>query len=299
MYLNNNLYGVILIIAASLLHVIINNILKHILSCEIPPLLLIFYKSGLCVLIMLPLMRKRMGEVKRLFFNKKFVLLNILRGGAGFLGSLFWILAIETLSISECVAISFTTPLFITLLASLFLNERITNMHWLLLFIGFIGAMMIIRPISTDFNIYSIYPIIAAFLWATSALIVRVISFKYSVVSAIFLPKSISFIISAMIIASFTSVKAQYTALNVVDAMYMILFVSITALLIELLMALSYKKAPMSIVIPFDFTRLIFSSIIDYTFYNQLIGIWTVVGAISIILSSILIYKSTPNKRFA
>ncbi|MDZ5762121.1 DMT family transporter [Candidatus Cyrtobacter comes] len=288
MSLNNKSQSVLLIIGASFLNVINNNLQKYLISSNVSGVLMFFYISAFGMLVMLPVVFFKKNEIKMLFYNKKIALLNFLRGGVGLLGFLFWISALDKVSISQCVAISFTTPLFITLLASIFLKEKVSRMHWVLLFIGFIGTLTILRP-TKNLNLYSFYPLFASFLWACSALILKIMSTNYSISSAVFLPKFIKFLIALVVLILFKD--TEHYVLQESNLILGLVVISLINLAVVIMMAIAYRSVAISVVIPFDFTRLIFSAIMDYILYAELIGYMTAIGACLIIISSTCIYK--------
>jgi drug/metabolite transporter (DMT)-like permease len=50
----------------------------------------------------------------------------------------------------------------------------------------------------------------------------------------------------------------------------------------------SYAKADLSTVQPFDFTRLIFTAIISYFFFQEIIDFWVIIGSLVILSGTIL-----------
>ncbi len=289
MALTNQAHGALLIVMASLLNVINNNVQKYLISSNISGVLMFFYISAFGLLFMLPVILYKWHEIKSLFSNKKIALLNFLRGGVGLLGFLLWVYALENVSVSQCVAISFTTPLFITFLASIFLKEKVSKIHWLLLCVGFIGTLTILRP-TQNFNIYFCYPLFASFLWACSALILKVMSINYSVQSAIFLPKFIKFLIAFAVLALFKDDAENYIIYNS-NLLLGLVVASLINIAVIAMMAVAYRGVAISVIIPFDFTRLIFSAVADYMIYAELIGYTTAIGSCLIIISSTYIYK--------
>jgi drug/metabolite transporter (DMT)-like permease len=74
----------------------------------------------------------------------------------------FW--AIGHLPLAQAVALSYSTPIFVTIAAVLFLHEQVRARRWAAVALGFVGVIIIIRPGSADFTAGSLVALIAAVL---------------------------------------------------------------------------------------------------------------------------------------
>ena len=87
-----------------------------------------------------------------------------------------WILyfiALPRTEISVAAAAYYTSPLFIVLLASLFLHERVGARGWLTVALGFAGTLLILRPGGELFNRWSLLPVAAALCYALAMILTR------------------------------------------------------------------------------------------------------------------------------
>ena len=80
---------------------------------------------------------------------------------------------IQTIPLAEATIITFLGPLFVTLLAVLFLGERVTPLRLLCIVAGFVGAAIVIRPGSDVFRLESLLIIMNAFLYACYQIMTR------------------------------------------------------------------------------------------------------------------------------
>ncbi len=69
-----------------------------------------------------------------------------LRSTTGVASMLSWFWAVSVMPMAEAVALSFTTPFFVTILAALVLGEIVRIRRWSAVFVGFVGAIVIVRP---------------------------------------------------------------------------------------------------------------------------------------------------------
>ncbi len=86
----------------------------------------------------------------------------------------FW--AIVHLPLAEAVAISYSTPLFVTILAVLFLGEVVGLRRWSAVLAGFVGVLIIMQPGSQTFNADMMIALMAAVMSAIVAISIKVLS---------------------------------------------------------------------------------------------------------------------------
>jgi drug/metabolite transporter (DMT)-like permease len=86
----------------------------------------------------------------------------------------FW--AIGHLPLAQAVALSYSTPIFVTIAAVLFLHEQVRARRWAAVAVGFIGVIIIIRPGSADFTIGTLVALIAAVLSGIVSVQIKLLS---------------------------------------------------------------------------------------------------------------------------
>ena len=269
--------GISLVISSSLCYAILNSILKKI-GHDIPPLVLVFYRNLFLVIILIPFLFISNKELRPLFQKNNF-LLNVVRGSFGFLGIYFWITAVNKLPITECVAISFTTPLFITLFAIILLKEKVSTIKWLYLLTGFFGSLIVMSPDFHTLSFHSLLVVAAAVFWAASAIVIKIFVIYHHPIPVIIFTSSVSLLLSIHSLI-------KNPILPNINQLLLIVISSILSALAQTLMAFAYKKTYITVVVPFDFTRLIFAAIIAYFLFNEIISTSTIIGSIMIIISA-------------
>jgi drug/metabolite transporter (DMT)-like permease len=86
----------------------------------------------------------------------------------------FW--AIANLPLAQAVAISYSTPIFITVFAVLVLHEVVKARRWTAVAAGFLGVMIIVRPGAEGFSYASLVALTAAIASAMVAISIKVLS---------------------------------------------------------------------------------------------------------------------------
>lgn len=209
--------------------------------------------------------------------------LQLLRSLLSILESGCFILAFRYLSLADAHSIGALTPIVVVVLSYIFLREKISTLIWFAVFIGFIGVLIVMRPGLTVFDPASLIPLAAAFFLGLYQIVTRKVSavdnnetsLFYAGIVGMFLMGFISFFywkpISVDFILMFLGVGALYSSG---------VYFQIVAL----------SKARASIVQPFHYTLIFWSIIFGFLFYKDIPDLFTITGAVVIIISGVYIF---------
>jgi len=98
---------------------------------------------------------------------------HFIRGVCVVFANSFLFLGLATLPIADAVAVFFVSPLVITVFSVIFLRETVGARRWLAVAIGFIGVVLIVKPGTSAFQLASLFPMLAAALYAMMHIIAR------------------------------------------------------------------------------------------------------------------------------
>ncbi|WP_350017211.1 EamA family transporter [Rhodanobacter sp. IGA1.0] len=129
-------------------------------SAQLHPFQITFFRSGFGALFALPLLHGHGWQLLRTP-RLGFYIVRCVLGMGGMLAG-FW--AIVNLPLAEAVALSYSSPLFVTIGAVLFLGEVVRMRRWSAVVAGFIGVLVIVRPGSDAFTGGSLVALLAAAL---------------------------------------------------------------------------------------------------------------------------------------
>jgi drug/metabolite transporter (DMT)-like permease len=174
--------------------------------------------------------------------------------------------------LAEATALSYTTPLFATLGAVLFLGEVVGKRRWWALFAGFVGTMIILRPGIETITLPALYAIGGAVFVATSALLVKVLSRTDS-------PDTI-----VLYMAVFSTPLSLIAALFVwvtpsLETLLWMTGIGLFSTLAHLAYTRSFAIADASVVLPYDYIRLLMVAALGFGVYGEVLDFWTWVGA--------------------
>lgn len=196
-----------------------------------------------------------------------------------------WFIALTLLPFADLTAITFTSPLFITVLAMLFLNERIHGFRWTALVVGFIGVLIMIGPHLTLGAGASIGVWIAlgtSVLSALAMLFLRSMSGREHAITITFYFSLTTMAVSA--ISAFWGWPAPSAS-----QWLLIIAVGVLGAIGQLLLSYSYRYAEASTLAPLDYANLVYATVIGYFLFGELPGWSTWLGAPLVVASGLLI----------
>lgn len=141
-------------------------------SSELHPFEIAFFRNLFGLLFALPLLlRHGPGLLRTDKFGMYF-----LRCAVGIASMLCGFWAIVNLPLAQAVSISYSTPLFVTILAVFVLGEVVRARRWTAVIIGFLGVMIIVRPGAEGFQIGALIALTAAALSGSVAVSIKLLS---------------------------------------------------------------------------------------------------------------------------
>lgn len=206
--------------------------------------------------------------------------------------------ALPHVALSVAAATYYTLPLFITLLAAMFLGERVGLQGWAAVALGFLGVLAILKPKAGDFNAYALLPLVSAVLYALAMILTRtrcrgenplVLSFCLNLAML-----SIGAVASLALwlwqpagTATDQFLLGQWIAMSAREWMAMGLLAA--AILIGSIgAAIAYQAGPSSIVSTFDFAYLGFAALWGLAFFGEVPDAVSGIGIGLIVLAGIL-----------
>lgn len=151
------LRAVLLMLASASLFALMAVVIR-LASAQLHPFQITFFRSAFGALFALPLLYVHGWQLLRTP-RLGFYFLRCVLGMGGMLAG-FW--AIVNLPLAEAVALSYSSPLFVTIGAVLFLGEIVRQRRWSAVLVGFIGVLVIVRPGSAAFTPGSLVALMAA-----------------------------------------------------------------------------------------------------------------------------------------
>ena len=215
--------------------------------------------------------------------------LQLLRSAFMLGSTTFYFAGVQYLPLTEANAINFLTPVLVVILAQPILGEHVSLQRWIGVGIGFIGAMIIIRPGSGLMDL-------AAVILITSALCNACYQLSTRKLGGIDDPLT-----TVLYTALVGSIGASFVVpfhFEPMDAEGWLLMIAIGAfaLIGHFSLIKAYRLAPAPTIAPFGYSILLWSVIFGYLLFNHLPDLWTLLGAAIIVIGGITILRARPAK---
>ena len=107
--------------------------------------------------------------------------LTIVRVICFFFGFSFFYISLTYMSLAMANALFFSSPFFVSILATIFLKEKVGIRRWLAILIGFLGVYIVLNPNFNDFDYMKLAPVACALCYSISMTITKITSNKDNV----------------------------------------------------------------------------------------------------------------------
>ena len=295
---NNNPKGIILILTGMALFSIQDSLIKFVF--EEASLYELYFGRTLTALILLLVFLKVKSQ--KLILKTHYPLLTTLRVICFFFGFSFFYISLTFMSLAMANALFFSSPFFISILAIIFLGEKVGIKRWLAIFVGFIGVYIVLNPDFNDFNYMKLAPVACALCYAISMTITKITSDKdnvYTQMSHLYFGA-----IGISILFFIFTGKGQFNTFsdptfqfifrewfsNPTYAWPYIIAMGFVAAVSFYCVFSAYSVASPSVVSLFEYSLIIWAIIIGYILFNDVPTIRTFVGVALIIGAGVYIY---------
>ncbi|MDB6442535.1 MULTISPECIES: DMT family transporter [Pseudomonas] len=189
-------------------------------------------------------------------------------------------IGLRYLGLAQTHALFAVFPLMTLALAGIFLKEFVGIRRWLAAAVGFAGTLVILRPGSGVFELAALIPLIAALCFAVFNVLTRRISQGDAFATNMLYMGLVG--AAAITLVGFPGWVApnplQWALLGVL---------SITGVVAQLLLFQALRYATASTLQPFNYTLLVFATLIGLLFFGELPDIWTVTGGCMVIAAGL------------
>ena len=260
-------------IISGLFFVIMHSAVKY-LSKEVHIFEIAFFRCALVVFVLAPIIFQ---QGKSIFITKQ-PKIQFLRISTNSVAMLCFFYGITSTPLAQLTTLGFTVPIFATILAVIFMGEKIRIRRTSALIIGFIGTIIVMRP-DISIELGAMLIIFSSFLWSVCLIFIKKLTQTDSAITI-----SLYFGIG-MIPATFAM---AFPVLEMIDIrqFLILVFIAITGTLAQTIMNSALKKGELALLLPFDFLRLIWSVLIGYALFAEEPHITLWIGGVLIVSST-------------
>lgn len=267
-------------------------LLNKLLSTDLHPVFLAFWRAFLGMWMAIPFVAVMGFEVMR---TKRPGLL-LIRSLFGTLGFTLAIVAVSdffTLTLAQFNAISFTRPLFVTLLAAIVLREYVGIHRWGAVAAGFLGVIIMVVPgvfvfwepgVLSDlgFDLGSLVALISAFSLAAAIVLVKFLSAELPSMALLLYANLLSSILLAPFLFFYWNDASMHQ-------WFLILAMSALGFVSQFCFISAMSIGDASFLSPIDYLRLPMSAVADFWVFRLIPGFNVWIGAAIIVVSTLYI----------
>jgi drug/metabolite transporter (DMT)-like permease len=195
-----------------------------------------------------------------------------------------FVTSLRFLPLTEAIAITFASPLFVTALAPPLLGERVGWRRWLAVVVGFVGVLIMIRPAGDHMRWVVLLPLAVALTFGLANIVTRRISATESSVSIM----GVSML--SVTLAALATSPFGWRAPSADD----IALLAVAGLLhfcAHFLMIEAFRLAEAAVAAPFNYSAMIWALIVDLVVWVNRPDPWVVGGAVVVIMSGLYILR--------
>ena len=207
---------------------------------------------------------------------------HLFRSMFGLSALLLILYAISKLPLTDVASILFTAPILITALSVPLLGEAVGIRRWSAVCVGFVGVLIILNPAGNVFDIGALAAFAGALLSACALITVRRLSRTEPSARIVFYFTLMGTAMTAAALPWF------WTTPTLID-LAMLISIGILGGLGQITMTYAVHNAPVSIIVPFDYTKLIWVVILDLVIWSSVPDPRVAVGATIIVMSGLYI----------
>ena len=274
--LNNNQFAIFLIIISIIFGTLMGTFIK-LAQEELNVITTGFLRFFFGFLIITPYILKTKFEV----FSTKNLKIHILRSALNLPAMLLGFAALAMLPLEKMTAIHFIVPIIVTILAVIFLKEKIYLYRSIALVMGFLGMLIILRPGIIDISIGIYMALISSLIWSVVIILTKKVSNNDSAITILSHQYVYMSLFSFPLVIYFWDQPSLKTIIFILCA-------AISGTILHIALNHAYKLVDVTMTQPYSFLGLVVSSIIGYFVFSDKPDFYTWLGA-SVIFCGVLL----------
>ncbi len=237
-----------------------------------------FLRFFLGLIIIFPYILKTKFQV----YQTKNFSIHFIRSSLNLPAMLLGFAALVLVPLEKISALHFVVPFIVTILAVIFLKEKIRLYRISALIIGFIGMLIILRPGVIDISIGIQMTLSSSFIWAVVIIITKKLTRDDSAITILTYQYTIMSVLCFFIVIFFWQTPSM------INLIYLFL-AALSGSILHIALNTAYKLVDVSAIQPLSFVGLIFASFYGYFVFNEKPDIYTWIGALIIFIGVVLI----------
>lgn len=235
-----------------------------------------FLRNAFAILFMMPwLINVGLGAMRTKQIGK-----HVIRGFMSSTNVTLLFAAVALIPIADMSAINFLQPVIGAAIAGFVLGEVAGRKRWLAILLGFTGALLVIRPGFTEFNLGMAYALGSAIAGALVSIMIKTLvrtDPPDTIAAWLFVTQTLILLVPTLFVWRMPSVEEWG----------LFVFIGAMSVILQRTYNRGIQAADISIAMPFNFTRLIWAALLGWLVFAEFPDVWTWVGGTIIFVSAV------------
>jgi drug/metabolite transporter (DMT)-like permease len=258
--LHENRIGILAMIGAMACFIVNDSLVKHA-SESMPATQLIFVRGVMASMLVLAVAwgtgaTRRIREAARGWVA--------VRAVVDAMATMLFLVSLFHLPLANATAINMASPVIITVLAAMFLGERLGPSRWIAVGVGFVGVLFIIQPRTDAFDGYALVCLLSTLLLSVRDLVTRRV---HAAVPSILI--TLSNTIAVTLFAALLSAFETWRAFSLYEVGYLAV-VGVFLATAYYLLVVSTRHGDLSLIAPFRYTALLFATVAGFVVWGDM-----------------------------
>ncbi len=274
-WLTGNLQGMLWMLTTAALIVIMHTMIRYLADDGLHPFVIGFYRTFFGLPVVAILLWKYGAGILRTDQLK----VHGIRSFGHVVAMMMFFTALTMTPLATANALAFTAPLFAAVLAVIILGEVFRWQRWVALLVGFAGALVVIRPGFVEVDTGPIIILAASGIWGMILIVIKTLGRRDAtptIVTYMVLFMSPLALIPALFVWEWPTLQ-QLGVLLVMGTMGTVGHLTLTQAL---------RVGEAAVVMPMDFSKLIWAAALGFLLFGEQPGIFTWVGGFMIFASA-------------
>jgi drug/metabolite transporter (DMT)-like permease len=283
---NSNYLVILLASSAYFMFVMMDSLVKHLTqTVNVDQLIWGRYFFHFLSMLIYFLIFKPKMDLRRNFK------LQIMRSSLLVLGTTLMFISLKYFSLVDIYVLFFAAPLILALLSAIFLKDNLSVMGWILMILSFVSIAFSVGPSMKTFTPLLIIPFMIPVFWASYQFLTKLISTNREPFVAVFY----SGIVGSIVFSLYTYM--HWVSFNSNFVWLQLFVLGTIGFISHLILVYAIQLSNLSFVANFQYSQLVWSSIIGYLIFGTYIETSRLLGIAAIIVFGILFIKFELSKK--
>jgi drug/metabolite transporter (DMT)-like permease len=241
---------------------------------------IMLFRSAAAAVVLVPVLRPS-GLRQAMWMPRPW--LETLRVGLATAETICFYAAVSVLPLADAVTYYLAGPIYVTLIAALFLGERVGWRRWTAVLIGFGGVLLALQPTAGIFGWHALIAFAGSVIYALLMIVTRMLRGTPSTVMA-------AWQIWTGLLFGLATAWWHWTPIASSFDVLLLGLLGVVALGAIVCVNRSLAYAPASVVVPYQYTLIVWAVVFGYVFFGDIPDLLTLLGAAIIVGAGLFIY---------